>query len=171
MIRNLIILLTFWFGLTTSINAEDQDTMPEAAVQMESYKFYAVVFDGLEEGKRANAIGHMSVGLGSVLRPEDLRATPYVSADGVTFSNISEWPFIVLRANLSKLRKLYEGVITDGTIPHAEFLETMRLGPTYKEQIEATKAKSTAENKILGITIFGTVSKLEPLVKKFSLLQ
>lgn len=170
MIRNLMILFTFGSCLTLTAHATDLEAEP-AGPEQEQCKLYAVVDESLSEGLRANAIGHMAIGLGSVLFPEALRPTPYVSADGVMFRHISECPFIVLKGNSSKLRQLYEGVVADGTIPHVEFLETMHLGPTFREQIEATRAKPAVEIKILGIALFGSSLKLKPLLRRFSLLR
>lgn len=159
----------FAFGLWLIATAFAADDPNES--QVRQFKLYVVVHEGLDEGKRANAIAHMSLGLGAQLGREGIRPTPYVSADDVVFHNISEHPFIVMKGKLPALRKLYEDVVSVKDIPHVEFLETMHLGPTFREQIGATREKPLSEITILGMALFGEFNTLKPLLKKFSLLR
>lgn len=73
-----------------------------------SNKLVAVLNEKIEVGVAMNTLAHMVVGLGaSIGKQEELRLTNYADADDNSHPNISEIPFMVLKArNSSQLRQL-----------------------------------------------------------------
>lgn len=130
-------------------------------------KLVAVMNGKIEPGVIMNALAHMCIGFGSHIGKEILRLTKYVDADGNTHPHISEMPFIILKANSNKIRKLKEAAFHAG-IECVDFLDTMTTG-TYKEQIDRTKETKEEALTYYGIVLFGDWDKVSELTKKFSL--
>ncbi len=69
-------------------------------------KLVAVMNEKMEPGVMMNALAHMCIGFGADIGKEPLRLTNYIDADGGSHPNISEMPFMILKANSNKLRAL-----------------------------------------------------------------
>src|SRR5690242_3895224 len=130
-------------------------------------KLVAILNKGVDPGKAMNALGHMCIGLGSVIGKEELRLTDYKDADGGSHPFISECPFIILSSNSNKIRKLRIEAITHNIIFN-DFTDTMTTG-TYKEQLERTLQAKEENLVYYGIVLFGDWDKVTELTKKFSL--
>ena len=132
-----------------------------------SNKLVAVMNEKIEPGVIMNALAHMCIGFGAEIGKELLRLTNYVDADGGSHPNISEMPFMILKANSNKIRALRQAAIEAG-IKFADFTDTMTVG-TYVEQI--AKTKETKEENLIyyGIVLFGDWAKVSELTRKFSL--
>lgn len=130
-------------------------------------KLVAVLNKDIETGVALNALGHMAIGLGTKLNTEILCLDNYIDADENIYPNISQMPFIVLRAKSGEIRKTVKAS-REKNILQGIFLNTMTDG-TYKEQLENTK-KTPEENLIYyGCVLFGPVEEVTLLTKKFSL--
>ena len=136
-----------------------------------SNKLVAVLNEKIEVGVAMNALAHMIVGLGaSVKNKEELRLVNYTDADENSHANISEIPFMVLKArNSNKLRILRQGLIANN-IKFVDFTNTMTIG-TYQEQIDKSKQTKEADLEYYGIAIFGDWNIVSELTKKFSLFK
>lgn len=134
-----------------------------------SNKLVAVLNEKIEVGVAMNALAHMTVGLGaSIPKKEELRLTDYADADGNSHANVSEIPFVVLKArNSNQLRILRQSLI-EKNIKFVDFTNTMTVG-TYQEQIERSKQTKEADLEYYGIVIFGDWNTVSDLTKKFSL--
>ena len=132
-------------------------------------KLVAVLNEKIEIGVAMNTLAHMVVGLGvSVEKKEELRLTDYADADANSHANISEIPFMVLKArNSNQIRQLRQALI-ENKIKFVDFINTMTIG-TYQEQIERSKETKEADLEYYGIAIFGDWNIVSELTKKFSL--
>jgi hypothetical protein len=132
-----------------------------------SNKLVAVMNEKIEPGVIMNSLAHMCIGFGSAIGKDPLRLTNYIDADGKSHPNISEMPFMILKANSNKIRALRQAAI-DASIEFVDFTDTMTIG-TYVEQIERTK--QTKEDALIyyGIVLFGDWQKVSELTRKFSL--
>jgi hypothetical protein len=130
-------------------------------------KLVAVMNEKIESGLIMNALAHMCIGFGSEIGKEPLRLTNYVDADGGNHPNISEMPFMILKANSNKIRGLRQSA-TDAGIQFTDFTSTMTIG-AYIEQIERTKQTKESDLIYYGIVLFGDWNKVSELTKKFSL--
>jgi hypothetical protein len=130
-------------------------------------KLVAVMNEKIEPGVIMNALAHMCIGFGSDIGKEPLRLTEYLDADEGSHPNISEMPFIILKANSNKIRALRQAAI-EAKIQHVDFTNTMTVG-TYLEQIERTKQTKEADLIYYGIVLFGGWDKISELTRKFSL--
>lgn len=131
------------------------------------HKLVAVMNEKIDTGTIMNALAHMCIGFGAHLGAESLRLSNYQDADGNSHPNISEMPFIILKANSNKIRTLRQAAI-EAKIEFSDFTDTMTIG-TYIEQLERTK-QTKEENLIYyGIVLFGEWDVVTQLTKKFSL--
>lgn len=121
----------------------------------------------IEPGIIMNALAHMCIGLGGDIGKESLRLTNYIDADGGNHPNISEMPFMILKANSNKIRSLRIAAQEQG-IKFVDFTNTMTIG-TYIEQLEKTKETRESDLIYYGIVLFGNWEKVTELTRKFSL--
>lgn len=121
----------------------------------------------IEPGIIMNALAHMCIGFGSDIGKDPLRLTNYMNADGGIHPNISEMPFMILKANSNKLRALRLAA-QQAEIRCVDFTNTMTIG-TYVEQIERTKQTKEADLIYYGVVLFGDWEKVSELTRKFSL--
>lgn len=130
-------------------------------------KLVAVMNEKIEAGVIMNALAHMCIGFGSDIEKESLRLTHYIDGDGEEHPNISEMPFMILKANSNKIRTLRQAARQAG-IRYVDFTNTMTIG-TYLEQIERTKQTKEADLIYYGVVLFGEWGKVSELTRKFSL--
>jgi hypothetical protein len=130
-------------------------------------KLVAVMNEKIEPGVIMNALAHMSIGFGADIGKDPLRLTNYVDADGESYPNISEMPFMILKANSNKIKALKKAAGEAG-IRCTVFIDTMTVG-TYVEQLERTKQKTEEDLVFYGIILFGEWNKVSELTRKFSL--
>lgn len=138
-----------------------------------SKRFIAILNKKIETGRAMNALGHMTAGLAGGAyagKSEEMCFLQYKDQNGGTHSNISHFPFIVLKAdNSNKIRTARNECITRG-IPFSDFTSTMTLG-TSEEQQNATTKTPEAELEYYGIVMFGDTNTLKEFTGKFSLYQ
>jgi hypothetical protein len=130
-------------------------------------KLVAVMNEKIEPGIIMNALAHMCLGLGSEMGKDLLRLANYIDADGGNHSNISEMPFMILKANSNKISALRKTASEKG-MKFVDFTSTM-TGGTYLEQIERTKQLKEADLIYYGIVLFGKWDEVSELTRKFSL--
>ncbi|MBA2369907.1 MAG: DUF2000 domain-containing protein [Candidatus Protochlamydia sp.] len=130
-------------------------------------KIVAVMNEKIESGTIMNALAHMCIGFGSDIGKESLHLTNYIDSDGGSHPNISEMPFMILKANSNKLKALRSAAHQAG-IQCVDFTDTMTKG-TYLEQIERTKQTKEADLVYYGVVLFGNWEKVSELTRKFSL--
>ena len=130
-------------------------------------KLVAVMNEKIEPGVIMNALAHMCIGFGAEIGKDPLRPTNYIDADGTSHPNISEMPFIILKANSNKIRTLRQSALEAG-IKFVDFTDTMTVG-NYLEQLERTKQTKEEDLIYSGIVLFGDWAKVTELTKKFSL--
>ena len=130
-------------------------------------KLVAVMNEKIEPGVIMNALAHMCIGFGSDIGKEPLRLTNYIDADEGSHPNISEMPFMILKANSNKIRALRQAALQAG-IKFVDFTDTMTIG-SYVEQLERTKQIKEADLIYYGIVLFGNWNKVSELTRKFSL--
>lgn len=130
-------------------------------------KLVAVMNEKIESGIIMNALAHMCIGFGSSIGKDPLRLTNYIDGDGGSHPNISEMPFMILKANSNKIRNLRMSALELG-IQFVDFTSTMTVG-SFLEQIERTKETKEADLIYYGIVLFGDWDKVSELTRKFSL--
>ena len=121
----------------------------------------------IEPGIIMNALAHMCIGFGADIGKDPLRLTNYIDADGTSHPNISEMPFMVLKANSNKIRAL-KAAAHEAGIQCIDFIDTMTVG-TFTEQLERTKQKSDDELVYYGVVLLGPWDKVTEFTRKFSL--
>lgn len=130
-------------------------------------KLVAILNKELTSGIALNALAHMTLGLGSSIEKSALRLDNYHDKNGNVYPNISQMPFIILRAKSNEIKKTIEAARTTN-IAYGAFLNTM-TGGTYKEQLERTSQTSQEELVYYGCVLYGPIDQINALTKKFSL--
>lgn len=138
--------------------------------QSTGYRFVAVLNKKHETGRLMNALGHMTAGL-IKLHSEDLdklRIESYFDKDGGEHANISDHPYIVLKAdNSNKIRSLRNELLSR-QIPCTDFTNTMIEGSS-EQQREGTRNTHEADLDYIGICFFADNETARELTKKFSI--
>ncbi|MBT4879796.1 MAG: DUF2000 domain-containing protein [Alphaproteobacteria bacterium] len=130
-------------------------------------KLVAVLNKSLDSGIAMNALAHMTIGLGAQLDNESLSLDTYIDAQENHYPNISQMPFMILRASGGKIRTT-AFTAREKSILHGVFLNTM-TGGTYVEQIERTKSSKEEDLNYYGIVLYGKWDTVSEMTKKFSL--
>src|SRR5947207_1246169 len=117
-------------------------------------KLVAVLNKEIEVGVAMNALAHMAIGLGGEVGKESLRLDTYVDANDNLYPDISQIPFIILRAKSNEIRKAVN-LARENKIKHSVFLDTTTQG-TYIEQLNRTRNTSEAELRYYGCILFGS---------------
>lgn len=134
-----------------------------------THKFVAVLNKKIPVNLLMNALGHMAAGLStSYPNIPEMRFDSYIDKDGGNHKSISDNPFIILEAdNSNKIRTLRNALIEKG-IHFVDFTSTMTVG-TYLEQQQRTKETPELELEYYGLCLFGEISQVNELTRKFSL--
>ena len=138
---------------------------------MEKYpkKLVAILNEKIGVGVVMNVLDHMAVGLGaSVENKDELRLIDYVDADGNSHANISELPFIILKAkDPNHLRELRKELIKRN-VYFVDFPDFIKSIGTF-ESPEKSKQFKEENIEYYGIAIFGDWDIVTELTRKFSL--
>lgn len=135
-----------------------------------THRFISVLNKKIETGRALNALGHMTAGLMSLFegKIEQFRFQTYIDGDKSLHMNISDNPFIVLKAdNGNKIRTLRNELLARNII-FTDFTDTMIEG-TFVEQHARTNQTKEADLEYFGITFFADNETAKELTKKFSL--
>ncbi|MDD5623564.1 MAG: DUF2000 domain-containing protein [Candidatus Peribacteraceae bacterium] len=146
-------------------------TIEELIEDEKTKRFVTVLNKKIEPGRLMNALGHMAAGLGGGSgKAEEMRFSAYMDKDGGTHPKISDYPFIVLRAdNSEQIRNVRKEAIARG-IPFTDFTDRMTVGTAY-EQHQAMEAASEPALEYYGICMFGRTEEIAAFTKKFSLFK
>ncbi len=146
-------------------------TIEELIADEKTKRFIAVLNKKIEPGRLFNALGHMAVGLGGGSgKAEEMRFAQYLDKDNGIHPKISDYPFIVLRAdNSDQIRTVRQEALARG-IPFTDFTDKMTVGTAY-EQHQTMEATSEAELEYYGICLFGPTDTLREFTKRFSLFK
>lgn len=121
----------------------------------------------VEVGRLMNAIGHLTVGI-SAFNPEAKNLLEYKDLEGKEMGNISHHAVIVLKAkNSNQLLALKHSADAEN-IENSCFTESMTIGSS-SEQVQASAEKKLEDHEFFGVCLFGSVEKIQPFTKKFSL--
>src|SRR3989339_2144740 len=133
------------------------------------HKFVAVLNKKIPINLLMNALGHMAAGL-SASYPNfpEMRFDSYIDKDGGDHKSISDNPFIILAADNSNKIRVLRNFLIEKNIHFVDFTSTMTVG-TYVEQQQRTKETPEAELEYYGICLFGEISQVNELTRKFSL--
>jgi len=138
---------------------------------MEKYpkKLVAILNEKIGVGVVMNVLAHMAVGLGaSVENKDELRLIDYVDADGNSHANISELPFIILKAkDPEELKELRKELISKN-VHFVDFPGFINSIGTFEspEKSRQFKGKSI---EYYGIVMYGDWDIVTELTRKFSL--
>ncbi len=125
----------------TSAVIQPVDLSSIEALSEDGIASIALVDQDLESGKALNALAHMSVGAGSTYTG-DLTSLAY------------DWVGTTSQGHIAK----FTNALSSETVTLVRFLDTMHLGPTYREQIAATLARTP---KVTGIYAIGAAAVLK----------
>jgi len=132
-----------------------------------THKLVAIINKDLDTGVAMNSIAHMVLGLGAHAGPTTLKLDTYMDKEKNLYPNISQMPFIILKAKSSEIRKTVHSA-RELNILHGVFLNTM-TGGSFQEQLD--KTIDTTEEALIfyGIVLFGDIEQVSQITKKFSL--
>jgi hypothetical protein len=146
--------------------------MSESTTTYEStgYRFIAVLNKKYETGRLMNTLGHLTVGL-IKQHAEDfdkLNIADYVDADGTIHPELSDHPFIILKADNSNQIRTLRNILIERKIAFTDFTNTM-IQRSAQEQRETTAKTKEIDLDYLGICFFTDNETARELTKKFSL--
>lgn len=137
---------------------------------IETSKFVIIIDRCLPIGKMANAIGHLSLGIGRSLNAMDIKHSTFNNSEVGYVSYLTDHPLIILGAKSDVQIRNLHNLIKKQDIPHNIFFDNMfeHDVPTQISQIQATPISELIYTAII---VFGSNTQIDPLTKKFSLLR
>lgn len=132
-------------------------------------KLVAVLLGEMMVGEAMNALAHMSLGVGaSVKEKKKLLLVNYTDGEGEDHKNLSELPFIILKAKKSKeVEKLRKKLIEEKIyfVDYPNFLNSIGTFGDSKKSKEYKKESFY----YCGVVIFDDWDRVSEITKKFSL--
>jgi hypothetical protein len=133
-------------------------------------KFVAVLDRNYGAPFLLNALGHLSIGMGDMLKDSGVEYSEFQDTNGKSVSYLTDYPLIILGAKSGeKIKTIYEKAELEGVKINV-YYDIMFSG-SVSEQLENTKSKSYDKQKFVGILLFGEVEVLNVLTKRISLLK
>ena len=136
-----------------------------------THKFVVVLNKKYEVPRLMNALGHVTLALverASDAVRKDMAVVDYIDADGNVFP-LSNNSFVILKAdNANKLRTLLLSARQAEGLEVKVFTHTTYKG-TFVEQLVDTKNTKEADMDYIAVAVFGEISKVSELTRKFSL--
>jgi hypothetical protein len=146
--------------------------MPELTQTYQStgYRFVAVLNKKYETGRLMNTLGHLTIGL--IKQHSDdldkLNIADYIDADGTIHPELSDHPFIILKADNSNKIRTLRNTLIEQKIPFTDFTNTM-IQKSAQEQRETTAKTKEVDFDYLGVCFFVDNDTAKEHTKKFSL--
>jgi hypothetical protein len=116
-----------------------------------------------------NALAHMSLGLGTLLGPDEALVCDYKDGSGISHLAISAYPFIILKSRPNKIREAVE-LAKARNMHTVDFVSTMTIG-SYREQLERTKSTRNQDLEFYGAVLYGDATAVSEITSKFSLFR
>lgn len=142
---------------------------------VEADKFVIALRKGLEPGRAANVVGHLSLGLVAEAAQregdwmERMKFADYQDADGVSHAPISTLGAIIVTGRPAWLRRL-RSEVADREVLSLDFTDLMTID-TAAEQLHDMAGTAESDLNYLGVGLFGAAELIDPLTRKFSLYQ
>jgi len=133
-------------------------------------RFVAVLNKKYETGRLMNTLAHLTVGLvkSHSQNLELLNITDYVDADGSIHPDLSDHPFIILKADNSNQIRNLRNTLIERKIYYTDFTNTM-IQKSAQEQREITAKTKEIDFEYLGVCFFTDNETAREFTKKFSL--
>lgn len=141
-------------------------------LQTNNKKFVAILNKRAELGMQLNALAHLSLSIGTLSKTqgESPSFVDYVDHSDVTHPNISDHPFVVLKAhNSTKLRELRQK-FESLDLPVTDFTHLMAQGDT-RQSMALTTETEEEDLTYLGICTFAEADVVDQLTCQFSAYQ
>ncbi len=116
---------------------------PTLSADLPDNRMYGIVFEKATTEEQSQGVNQTARELGHRLGAESLAQLPYVDSDGIVYSNISAFPFIIMKGK--------QGPLTTLT----------------GSSVEGVTQISTSTT----VALFGATNVLQPVTKKFSIFQ
>lgn len=132
-------------------------------------KLVAVLNGRIEISDAMSALAHMAVGLGATISDKnELRLTDYADADGNSHANISELPFIILKAKNSNQLRTLRMTLIGKNVEYVDFTNAIKLVGTFDNPRKSREIRE-ADLEYFGIAIFDDWDTVTEMTKRFSL--
>ncbi|OQW92506.1 MAG: hypothetical protein BWK78_01550 [Thiotrichaceae bacterium IS1] len=132
-------------------------------------KIVAVLSSKLETGVALNVIGHLAVSIGAY-SDKELMGRPHLQdASGVKHTGIAKYPFVITKANPTKIRKLIVDARLKEDVLIADYPEQMLTTGHDDELAESLLVVKEEEINYLGVIFYGNSDSVTELTGKLSL--
>ena len=132
-------------------------------------RFIVILNKKIETWKLFNALAHMTAGFW-VGKSDNFEFVQYFWENTELFWSISNYPFIVLKADNGNQIRTVKNECVKRNISFSIFTDTMRVGTT-QEQLELTKNTRDEDLEYFWIIFFGETQELQEFTKKYSLFK
>ena len=133
-------------------------------------KLVAVLNENLPTGIAMNVLAHMSIGLGaSAENKGELRLVDYVDADGNSHPNLSELPFIILKAKDPAQLRALRAELVKKNVYFVDFPDYVQKSIGTFDSPEKSRQFKEENIEYYGIAMFDDWDTVSGLTRSFSL--
>ncbi|MFZ2226710.1 MAG: DUF2000 domain-containing protein [Candidatus Moraniibacteriota bacterium] len=132
-------------------------------------KIVAVLAEKLEMGVALNVIGHLAVSIGAYADKDIMGQEIIPDASGNKHIGISRYPFIITKANKSKIRQAISEARNNPQIFFVDYPSEMLSTGHDDELVQAIGEKEEVDIEYLGAVFYGTTEEVKKITGKFSL--
>lgn len=138
-----------------------------------THKFVIVLNERSPIGKLLSATGQLAMSLYcNATEEQRINASfiPFFNPSGNSLITVSTCSFVILKGTANQLLTLYAQA-TEQELLSAIFTSTMSFNGIEEDLIHKTATTPLDQTEPYGVGLFGTIEKLSPLTKKFSLFK
>lgn len=135
----------------------------------EDRKIVAVIASNVSAEEALNVIGHLAVAVGKYSDAEIMGRPVITDKSGVEHMGISQFPFIVTKVKVGKLKNAIEKAKSNPNLLVADYPREILETRTDDDLADAIEAKENDKFKYMGAIIYGNTKDVDEITGKFSL--
>lgn len=135
----------------------------------EDKKIVGIIASNVEPAVALNVIGHLAISIGKYSNKEIMGKPTITDKSGIEHLGISQFPFIVTKVKVGKLRNAIETAKNNPNLLVADYPRDMLETRTDNELVEAISSKENEKLEYLGALIYGDTKDVNEITGKFQL--
>lgn len=135
----------------------------------EDKKIVGIIATNVEPAVALNVIGHLAVAIGKYSNDEIMGKPVITDKSGITHLGISQFPFIITKVKVSKLRNAIDKAKENPNLLVADYPIDMLETRTDDDLVNSIESKENGELEYLGAIIYGNTSDVNEITGKFQL--
>lgn len=135
----------------------------------EDKKIVGIIASNVEPAVALNVIGHLAISIGKYSNEEIMGKPVIVDKSGIEHLGISQFPFIITKVKVGKLKNAIELAKQNPNLLVAEYPRDMLDTRTDDELVSSIGSKDNNKLEYLGAIIYGNTEDVNEITGKYQL--